>query len=292
MSDAIAITVADTARVRLVSPRNILTLARKEIRDALRNRWFVLYGVAFAVLATVLSLLSLAGTGTFGYAGYGRTAASLINLVIFIVPLMGLTAGAGAIAAERESRTLAYLLAQPINRFELLAGKYLGLAVSLAAVLAIGFGASAAMIATKQHVDVADFARLVGLSCVLALAMLGVGMLISCLTRRAGAALGAAIVLWLVLVLLGDLGLMGSAIVFKLQVADLFRLSLINPLQVFKMSALGSISASLDVLGPAGLYAQQVHGRALPWIFGGALAAWTVLPIAAALAIFTRRGDV
>jgi Cu-processing system permease protein len=270
---------------------NIAALARKEIRDSLRNRWLILYGIAFAVLAAALSLLSLAGTGTFGFAGYGRTAASLINLVILIVPLMGLTAGAGSIAAERESRTLAYVLAQPVNRVELLAGKYLGLALTLIAALAIGFGVSAALLAIRRHVGAADFARLIGLSLVLALTMLSVGMLISTLTRRAGTALGAAIVLWLVLVFLGDLGLMGSTLVFKLQVADLFRLSLLNPLQVFKMAALGSIHASLDVLGPAGLYATQTYGDALPWIFTGALAAWTVLPLAAAFLVFTRRGD-
>jgi Cu-processing system permease protein len=130
------------------------------------------------------------------------------------------------------------------------------------------------------------------LSFVLALTMLSVGVLISTMARRAGAALGAAIVLWLLLVFLGDLGLMGSTLVFKLQVADLFRLSLLNPLQVFKMAALGSIHASLDVLGPAGLYATQTYGDGLPWIFAGALAAWTVLPLAAAFAVFTLRGDV
>jgi Cu-processing system permease protein len=277
---------------RRVHVGNIATLARKEIRDSLRNRWFIFYSVAFAVLASSLSYLSLAGTGTFGFAGYGRTSASLINLVVLIVPLMGLTAGAGSVAAERESRTLAYLLAQPINRFELLAGKYVGLALALIAALAIGFGASALLIAFRQHVGVADFARLVGHACILALAMLSVGILISTIARKGGAALGAAIVLWLVLVFLGDLGLMGSTLVFKLQVADLFQLSLLNPLQVFKMSALGSIHASLDVLGPAGLYATQTYGSALAWIFGGAMTAWTVLPLAAAFVIFTLRGDV
>jgi Cu-processing system permease protein len=285
---SVEITAAPVARVHV---GNIATLARKEIRDSLRNRWFLLYSMSFAVLASTLSYLSLAGTGTFGFAGYGRTSASLINLVILIVPLMGLTAGAGSVAAERENRTLAYLLAQPINRFELLAGKYVGLAVALIAALAIGFGASALLIAFRQHVGVADFARLVGLACVLALAMLSVGMLISTIVRKGGAALGAAIVVWLVLVFLGDLGLMGSTLVFKLQVADLFQLSLLNPLQVFKMAALGSIHASLDVLGPAGLYATQTYGSTLGWIFGAALAAWTVLPLAAAFVLFTLRGD-
>lgn len=277
---------------RRIDWRVITTLARKEIRDSLRNRWFILYSVAFTVLATALSYLSLAGTGTYGFAGYGRTAASLINLVLLIVPLMALTAGASSIAAERENGTLAHLLAQPVNRFEVLLGKYLGLAVALIAALAVGFGLSAALIASKQQVDAASFVKVVALASVLALAMLSVGVLISTIARKAGVALGTAIFLWLGLVFLGDLGLMGGTLAFKLQVAELFQLSLINPLQVFKMAALGSIRASLDVLGPAGLYATQTYGSALPWIFAGVLAAWVVGPLSLSYLVFRWRGGL
>ena len=45
---------------------NVLTLAQKELRDSLRNRWFLLYAVAFSVLALALSYLSLAGAARVG----------------------------------------------------------------------------------------------------------------------------------------------------------------------------------------------------------------------------------
>ena len=41
--------------------------------------------------------------------------------------------GAGSLAGEQERGTLAYLLSQPVNRAEVLIGKYLGLAASLSA---------------------------------------------------------------------------------------------------------------------------------------------------------------
>ena len=53
----------------------IWTLAQKELRDALHNRWFVLYTLAFIGLALALSYMSLAGAGISGFAGFGRTAA-------------------------------------------------------------------------------------------------------------------------------------------------------------------------------------------------------------------------
>ena len=60
---------------------NILTLAQKELRDSLRNRWFLLYTAAFISLTLALSALALSGSDIAGFAGFGRTAASLVNLV-------------------------------------------------------------------------------------------------------------------------------------------------------------------------------------------------------------------
>ena len=62
--------------------RSVRIIASKEIRDARRNRWFVLVSVIFAGLSLALSLVGLAGLGTIGVTGFGRTTASLVNLVL------------------------------------------------------------------------------------------------------------------------------------------------------------------------------------------------------------------
>lgn len=272
--------------------RQVANVAAKELREALRNRWFVLFSVLFGVLASALSYLSMAGSGLDGIAGFGRTAAGLVNVVILIVPLMALTCGAGVIAGERDRGTLEYLLSHPLSRGELLLGKYLGSASALLASLTLGFGVSLLAVARfGRGQQIGSFLALVVATDLLALSMLSVGLLISVICRRASVATGVAIVAWFALVFLTDLGLMGSAIVFRLRVQDLFHLSLINPMQVFKMSVLGSIHASLDVLGPAGTYATQTYGSKLTWLFAAAAGAWTALPAALAYLIFSQRGD-
>ena len=274
--------------------RIITTLLKKEINDSLSNRWFILYAVAFTGLALLLSWLSLSGgTGYTGFAGFGRTAASLVNLVLLIVPLMALTIGAGSLAGEQERGTLSYLLAQPVNRGEVLLGKYLGLAAALLGVLAFGFGLSGLIIATRGgQTDARAYILLVTFAFILALGMLSVGFLVSVLTRKAAIAIGVALFLWLVFVFVGDLGLMGTTIAFKLPIDTLFNLTLLNPLQVFKMSALISINATLDVLGPAGIYAMQTYRDSLTMLFLGSLALWIVLPLGIAYLVFRRRGEV
>jgi Cu-processing system permease protein len=273
----------------MIDPRNVGFVAAKELRDAIRNRWFLLYSGIFTVLAVALSFLSTLGASSYGHVGYGRTAAVLVNLVALIVPLMALNVGAASLAAERERGTLAYLLAQPLDRGELLLGKFAGLSVALAAALAGGFGVSAAALAVAGgRGDATSYGTLVGVSMVLAFSMLALGLLVSSMAPRASVAAGIAVVLWLALVLLTDLGLMGSSLIFKLGAPQLLHLALANPLQVFKLAVLTDLNPTLDMLGPAGMYASTTYGRGLPWIFGGVLAAWVVVPLAGAAAIFAR----
>lgn len=275
----------------MVDPSNILILTQKEWRDARHNRWFVLYAIAFAALSLALAWLSLAGMGNYGLAGFGRTGASLINLILLIVPLMGLTLGALSLAGERERGTLIYLLAQPISQPELLLGKFFGLAIALMAALGLGFGLTAMMIvAYSGAAEAGAYLTLTGLAFLLALVSLSLGFLISAAVQRSATAVGLALFLWLLLVFFGDLGLMGTAVVMRLSVSQLFALALLNPLQLFKIAAILDIRSSLDVLGPAGAYALRTFGEQLLPMLVGLLLLWVALPLAFTSQLFKRRG--
>lgn len=273
--------------------RNVMTIAGRELRDAVRARWFVLYTLAFAGLGLAISLVSATATGGSGLASFGRTTAGMINLVLLVVPLMALTAGAGAIASDRERGMLQYLLAQPVSRLEVLLGKYLGLAGALLACICLGLGACAAVLAWKgMGTNPAAVLWLAGLSFGLALAMLSCGVLISTLAGRASVAVGTAVFAWLTLVFVSDLGLMAGAMALRMRIEQLFVLSVMNPLQVFKMWSLHAADASLDVLGPAGLYATEEYGNWLHALFAACLLAWIVVPLAAAAVILSRRSPI
>jgi Cu-processing system permease protein len=272
---------------------NVLTLIQKELRDAFRNRWFLLYAIAFAALSLALAWFSVSGAGSFGVAGFGRTTAGLINLILLIVPLMGLTLGAMSLAGERERGTLVYLLAQPISGAELLLGKFIGLALALTAALLIGFGLTGILMAFEGGGgDFRVYLTLLVLSVLLAVASLSIGFLISAAVKRAATAVGLALFLWLVLVYFGDLGLMGTAIVVGMDVEQLLALALVNPLQVFKIAAVLDLRENLEVLGPAGIYAFRTYGGALWPMLVGLLFVWVVAPFLLATQVFKKRGVI
>ena len=273
--------------------RLIVAVAQKELREAVRSKWFWLWAGAFAVLAGALALVVLPGSQVAGFGRFGRTAASLVALVQIIVPLMGLTLGAQSLAGQKESGALRYLLSHPVSRTEAYWGTYLGLAAALLATAAAGFGAAGIVTVLRGGgADASAFLRIAALSWVLALVTLGIGMLISTFTHQAGAALGVAVFVWLALVFLGDLGLMGTAIAPRLPVGALFTSALLNAIEAFRLASLTAFSGTLDVLGPAGTYAVDRLGAALTPVLLGVLAAWVVLPALAGWVRFSRRTDL
>lgn len=266
------------------------TIAQRELREALRYKWLWFYALGFAVLALALSRAGLAAAGYAGLGGFGRTAASLVNALMLFVPLIGLSVGAGAIAADRERGTLLYLLAQPVNRAELFFGKALGAALAVMTALTLGFGLAGLGLGVGGG-SALTYLKLVGFSLLLALVALALGFLISTVTRKAATASGAALVLWLGLVFLGDLGLIGFALSSRPNPATLFAALSLNPLQLFKTGAIYSLRATLDTLGPVGQYAVNQFGGNLPLLLIALLLVWVVGAFGIAFAVFNKRGD-
>jgi Cu-processing system permease protein len=255
----------------------ISAIAVKEARAGLRNRWFVLYAVMFSAVSIGFSLLALGGSNLTGQPGFGRTSAGLLNLMLLIAPLMGLTIGAQSIATDREDRSLDYLLAQPVSSAEVFLGKYLGAAISLSLLMLKGTTA-----------EFGDYLTLIVFTICLGLGMLSAGYMVSSWASSPATALGIALTLWLVLILAGDLGLMGGSIAMELRPGTLLTLTLLNPLDVYKILSVDRLQPSLDVLGPAGTYATRELGRALAPTLVAILVLWVVAPLPVGFALFKR----
>lgn len=275
----------------MMDARVVGLILQKEFLDVRRNRWVALLTVAFAGLALLLSWLGLSGLGTFGVGGFARTTASLLNVVILLVPLMGLLMGAMSIATEREQGTLVTLLAQPVTATEVFVGKWLGMALAMSVSILIGFGLSGTVIATVSGWQaVGHFAGLILFTLMLGFVHLGIGCCLSVWLPRSAAAIGFAVGLWWLIVFVSDLGVMGTAMVLGLKPAHLLWLALANPTQVFRLAVMQAIQGDLELLGPVGLYASSVLADWLMPVLAALLVGWIVLPLGAALWMFRRRG--
>jgi Cu-processing system permease protein len=144
------------------------------------------------------------------------TVASLTSLSVYLVPLMALIISFDSIAGEVERGTLPLYLAYPISRSELLLGKLAAQLVLVSIALFLGYGVAAAVAFGYGGAEAIDglpaLIRLVWSSILLGVVFLSLGQMISSMSRRSSAAAGLAIGLWLVVIVLYDLGLLAAIV--------------------------------------------------------------------------------
>ena len=260
----------------------ILTVAAKEFRDRMRNRWVLAVALVFTVFSLVIAYFGGAQQGQVGFRSIEFTIASLVSLVIYLIPLIALLLGFDAIVGERERGSLDLLLALPITRLELLLGKYLGLALALSLSTVVGFGLVAVLLWRHMNANALfHYGGFMLSSVLLGLAFLSLAVLISVLARERTRASGLAIATWFFFVLVFDLLLLGLLVTTGGQFAgDSFAwLLLLNPADVFRTLNVFSLEDVRTLYGLASVVPQSLGN---PLTMGGVMAAWIALPLALA----------
>lgn len=271
---------------------NLWHLALKEIRDGLRNRWVAASILALAALACTLALLGSAPGGGVKASALSVTVVSLSSLSVYLLPLIALMLSYDAVVGEAERGTLQLLLSYPVARWQVVLGKFIGHLAILALAIILGFGSAAAAVGLLGGADAEGwlaFLALCGSAVLLGAVFIGLGYLLSvCCDERAKAA-GLAITLWLVLVVIYDLGLLGLLLVDAQQAlprAIFTGLLLANPTDAFRVFNMTLFSDVRLAGGLAGLGAEAVPDGAGPlWV----LIIWTLGGLGAATALFHKK---
>lgn len=268
-------------------------IAAKEIQEALRNRWVLATTLLLLALSLTLTFLGSAPTGNVGVQALDVVIVSLSSLTIFLLPLIALLISYDAIVGEVDRGTMLLLLSYPVARWQVMLGKFLGHIAVLAFATTLGYGASAlALAVTGTPIEGASwlaFARMIASSILLGAAFVAIGYLVSAIVQDRGTAGGIAIGVWLLLVLLYDMAVLGFLVADQgrsLTAGILNIVLLVNPADAFRMFNLAGSAGVSALSGMAGL-ADSVAVSAPVLI--GAILLWVVIPLAAAMAVFSRR---
>ncbi len=261
---------------------NVFLIVQKEVRDSVNNKWFIVYTLLLTVLAVLLVYLGYSRGSIIGYSGYGKTAASLINLILLFIPLIALITGSISISAERENKTLPYLLSHPLNKFEIIIGKYLGILISIMFAIFLSFGLAGLLIYIKGSDESSiNYILTSLLSVLLAASLLSVGFLISTFNSKVSKSISIGILIWFIFLIVGDLGIIGLSTGMNLGVKETFYLAIINPLEAYKIASILTLTPRFEILGPAGVYALNTLGKTNLFILLISIQLlWVVIPIA------------
>ena len=239
----------------------ITTIAKQELTINIRNKWTLIFAAVFSVLVLAISYFGMITAGAIGFQGFTRTSASLLNLVLYIVPLVALVMGTLSFTSEKGASEM--LFAQPVSRSEIWLGKLLGLFASMLTATLIGFGLGGFMIAMKAGTAGAlRYPLFVGFSLLLALVFLSLSALIAALCQRKNRAFGVVMFLWFFFVRFYDLLVIGGTFFFREHTANQFIFASLfgNPVDMTRVGSLIVLNGK-EIFG--------VAGAALMKFFGG-----------------------
>lgn len=237
------------------TPSPLVLCARLELVLAVRSRWTQIFALVFAALSLAVAASGYVLSGGHGVQDFARTAASLIQLVLLLVPLTSILIGVLSLASERGATEL--LFSQPVARRTILLGRLLGLFLALGAAQGLGFGAAGLVIFSQSGGEgLPGFLLLVLFSLVLTGVFLGIAALVASGStgRRRPRAIAVALVVWFVAVVLFDVCALGLASALHSGAASrvLILAVLVNPVDAVRTGALLGSEGSA-AFGPASL---------------------------------------
>lgn len=260
----------------IMEPRIILDIAREELMINIRNKWTLIYAGVFSLLVVGISYFGMRAEGFAGMQNFTRTSASILNLVLYIVPLVALVMGTLSFTGDKGSTEL--LFSQPVSRAEVLSGKLLGVFLSMMLSTLVGFLLAGIIIVAGAGTEgISRYAALVGLSLVLSLVFLSLSVVTATFSKRKSKAFGLALFLWFFFVLFYDLLALGGTLFLQGQSANTFLfVSLLgNPVDMVRVASLISLD-NVTIFGAS--------GAALLRFLGGTTS--SILVLLAALALW------
>ncbi len=188
---------------------SMFTVALKEFSDVVKGRRFIVLVIVFGLLLTVaiasVYLTVMQSINIPGIAmprGFlGRAAYTLVTMMSYFAPIIGLALGFDAMSGEKEKGTLKIVLAQPVYRDTVINGKFLAallatsLAILVASIANIG-GAAFVLGVTPTGEEVARLVLFIAFSILFAMTYYSIAVLLSTISKRTTQSMIIGVVLW------------------------------------------------------------------------------------------------
>ena len=268
----------------------LLVLLKKELVDSLRNRWLIFYIILFAGLGIGFAYYSSLGLSVLGFRMFSRVSAAMINMILYLVPLLAMFLTGLSIVGEREKGTIEMLLSSPISRSEIILSKYFGAVLSIMLATTLGYGITAWYLwIFLSSADLIIFLQIVGISILLASTFAAIGIAVSVISRSRFKALSILLAIWFLLLIIFDTIIMGVATALNLEPAVLFLLMAVNPIESARILMVFSIDPTLLLLGPLSNYVVRNIGQSLPLMLIASQLIWLISSLIVANRIFQKQ---
>jgi len=235
--------------------KNLLLIAFLDIKESVRARWFVVYTLVFGGLIALFFIAGVTESQVMGFSGLSRLLLMYIQVTIVILPIFILITTVRSISGDRDNHILEYMLSFPISLSQYYWGKIIGrfttvfLPVFFAMILALVIGTIKGTLIPWNI-----FLLYSGLLFSLSAAFLGISFLISSVVKSSEVALGLSFFIWIFLLAFIDIALISLMMQHRLGEEIIIAISLLNPMEIFRVAAISLFDPELTVMGPVAFY--------------------------------------
>ncbi|HXF94573.1 MAG TPA: ABC transporter permease subunit [Gemmatimonadales bacterium] len=252
-----------------------------ELSGARRGRTAWVFAAAFAAASLTIAVVGLAAGGVITVQGFARTSVSLLQLVLWVVPLAALLLGA---VAGAECHDLEFLAGLPVPRQRIVLARWAAWFITLAAALLVGLGAAGVVVGLAAGgADAPRYLALLVVALLVLAASLALGLWLGVAARSRVRAIALAVVTWFVLAVGVDLAAIAVLALLPPGPSGwgLSLLLLADPVDGARALGLGLFQADV-VAGPTGAALRRVLGGWGAVVLVAGLGLWTAVPLALA----------
>jgi Cu-processing system permease protein len=253
----------------------MIKIIKYVIADILRNKIIIAYTAL--LLASSLSIFGLEDNASKGMA-------SLLNIVLIVVPLVGIIFS--SIYIYNSSEFIELLVSRPVKRKTIWLSLYIGLGASLVTAFFVGVGIPVLLFSPN-----ATGIIMLCMGEVLTLVFVSVAMLTAAVVRDRAKGIGTVILLWLYFSLLFD----GLVLFLSFQFADyplekpMMLVSLLNPIDLARILVVLKMDVSV-MMGYTGAVFKEMIGTMFGMLTTAiVLMLWIALPFIISLRKFNRK---
>ncbi len=235
--------------------KNLYLIAYLDLKESIRAKWFLVYSLVFGGLIALFFIAGVTESQVMGFSGLSRLLLMYIQITIVILPIFILITTVRSISGDRDSHILEYMLSFPISLKQYYWGKIIGrfitvyLPVLFAMIIAVVYGAI-----KGAAIPWSIFFLYTGLLFAMSATFLGIAFFISSFVKSSEVALGISFFIWIFLLAFIDIALISLMMQQRVDEGIIILISLMNPMEIFRVAAISLFDPQLTVMGPVAFY--------------------------------------
>lgn len=228
------------------------TMVRHELRVLMRSKWLLNFTLLFFALSFLLYFYGLQTSGgdSNGQA-YNRSIAMLINLSLWIIPMICLILGTNSLVSDKEEGRLSLYQTYRSSTILYVMSKYISLCSSLIASLVIAYGIFGIILFKQNLVNISILTIFLLLNILLVLVFASISLFIGTISSTRTQSFSYSILVWSFMVFLFEflLFLVISLIPYHLKLKGMFAAVLLNPIESIRIWVIHELNATY-IFGP------------------------------------------